>query len=427
MESEPIIKCPSCGTEIKLTESLAAPLLEGERKEFARKLRERDEQMAERERKLNDEKAELAKATGALEENVERRLKQERQAIAEKEAKKARQALSDELEGKGKENDELKELLKQSNEKLGEAQQAQAALLKKERELEEAKREMELTIQKRISEELGKERDKAKKDADDEHRLAMAEAEKKIADLQRNIEEWKRKAEQGSQQLQGEVAELDLEQTLSSKFPTDTIDPVPKGEYGGDVLQRVLGPAGQTCGTILWESKRTKNWSDGWLSKLRGDQRTAKAEIAIIVSETLPKDVTTFDAIDGVIVVSRSCIVPVAMLVRQQLIEVATVRQAGVGQQTKMELLYEYLMGPQFRHRVEAIVEAFSTMQDDLAKERRATTKQWAKREKQIETVMQSTVGMWGDLQGIAGKTLREIEGLEVPLLGNEAEDESDE
>jgi hypothetical protein len=188
---------------------------------------------------------------------------------------------------------------------------------------------------------------------------------------------------------------------------------VPKGEFGGDVLHRVAGPNNQICGTILWESKRTKNWSDGWLPKLREDQRAAKAEIAVIISQALPKDVETFGLIDGVWVADPKVTLPVALSLRQSLIEVAAVRQASEGQQTKMEMVYGYLMGPRFRQRIQAIVEAFSSMREDLDRERKAITRQWAKREEQIDRVMSATVGMYGDLQGIAGKTLQEIEGLE--------------
>jgi hypothetical protein len=231
--------------------------------------------------------------------------------------------------------------------------------------------------------------------------------------MQRQIEELKRRAEQGSQQLQGEVLELELEALLSAKFPRDTIRPVPKGEFGGDVLQHVLGPTNQSCGTILWESKRTKNWSDAWLAKLREDQRAAKAEIAIIVSQALPKNIESFAFIDGVWVADPKIALPVAMSLRQTLIEVACVRQASEGRQTKMELVYNYLTGPRFRQRVQALVEAFSSMKEDLDREKKVITRQWAKREEQIDRVMQATVGMYGDLQGIAGKTLQEIEGLE--------------
>ena len=250
-------------------------------------------------------------------------------------------------------------------------------------------------------------------------KLKVMEKEQTITSMQKQIEDLKRRAEQGSQQLQGEVQELELEALLRAKFPRDIIEPVPKGEHGGDILQRVVGPHGQSCGTILWESKRTKNWSDTWLPKLREDQRAAKAEIAVIVSQTLPKDVDSFDLIEGVWVTHPRASLPVAMTLRQTLIEVAATRKTTEGQQTKTEMVYEYLTGPRFRQRVQAIVEAFSSMQEDLDKERKVITKQWAKRDEQINRVMQATVGMYGDLQGIAGKTLQEIEGLELKAIGS--------
>jgi hypothetical protein len=310
-------------------------------------------------------------------------------------------------------------VLRSREEKLAEAQKAQAELIKKQRELDDAKRELELTVQKRIQEGLALARQDAKKEAEDELNLKVKEKEQTIAAMQKQIEELKRKSEQGSQQLQGEVQELELENLLRVKFPFDAIEPVPKGEYGGDVVQRVVGAGGQPSGTILWESKRTKNWSDGWLTKLREDQRTAKAEIAVLVSQALPKGVETFEMVDGVWVTHPRAALPVAMILRQSLLEIAMARKASEGQQTKTEMIYQYLTGPRFRQRVEAIVEAFSTMREDIDKERKAIMKQWAKREEQIERVMGATVGMYGDLQGIAGKSLQEIEGLEFPALGD--------
>jgi hypothetical protein len=237
--------------------------------------------------------------------------------------------------------------------------------------------------------------------------------------MHQKIEELKQKAEQGSQQLQGEVLELELENLLRAKFPFDTIEPVPKGEFGGDTLQRVVSPSGLMSGTILWESKRTKNWSNAWLVKLREDQRTAKAEISVLVSQALPEGVETFDVIDGVWVTHPRSILPVATILRHTLLQVSTARLVNEGQQTKAEMVYQYLTGPRFRQRVEAIVEAFTCMQEDLDKERKAIMKQWAKRDEQIERVMGATVGMYGDLQGIAGKSMQEIEGLDLNALGS--------
>jgi hypothetical protein len=238
-----------------------------------------------------------------------------------------------------------------------------------------------------------------------------------IDSMNRTIEELKRKAEQGSQQIQGEALELELEALLRSKFPPDQIAPVGKGEFGGDIIHKVNGQLGTPAGIILWELKRTKNWSDGWLTKLREDQRAAKADVAIIISQSLPKDVETFALVDGVWVAHPRCAIPVAVAIRHCLIEICTTRNAQLGQQTKMEMVYQYLTGPRFKQRLEGIIEKFDELKDDLDKERKFMTRIWAKREGHIQGVLDSTSGMWGDLQGIAGKALPEIASLEMPLL----------
>jgi hypothetical protein len=418
---EPTIICPKCKTEILLTESLAAPLVEATRQQFEEKLSKKDDEIALREQALRDKEKQVSEAKRGLEQQVAdqvaEQLKTERLRVIEEESKKAKQANASELETKDRELADLQEVLKSRDEKLAEAQNAQAELIKKQRELDDAKRELELTVAKRVQAELSEVRTQAKREGEEGLKLKVLEKEEQIASMQRQIEELRRKAEQGSQQLQGEAQELELESLLRIKFARDTIDPVPKGEFGGDVLHRVIGPLGQLCGTILWESKRTKNWSDGWLPKLRDDQRAAKAEIALLVTQILPKGVEAFDFIDGVWVTESRCAIPVAIALRQSLIELATARQAGEGQMTKMELVYQYLTGPRFRHRVEAIVEKFEDMQADLERERKTMTRLWAKREEQIKGVIETTVGMYGDLQGIAGRTMQEIEGLETRLL----------
>ncbi len=420
--TEPTIICPNCKTEIKLTESLAAPLIESTRRQFEQRLAQKDTEIIQREQAMRDKEKQLAEDKRKLDDQVAsqvaEQLKTERSRVIAEESRKAKQASAAELENKARELTELQEVLKSRDEKLAEAQKAQAELIKKQRELDDAKRELELTVEKRVQDGLTEVRTLAKKEAEDEQKFKVLEKEQTIAAMQKQIEDLKRRAEQGSQQLQGEVQELELENLLRMKFPFDAIEPVPKGEFGGDVLHRVVGAGGQIGGTILWEFKRTKNWSDPWLVKLRDDQRTAKAEIAVIVSQVLPKGVETFELIEGVWVTHPRAALPVAMILRQSLLEIALARQSSEGQQTKTEMVYQYLTGPRFRQRVEAIVEAFSTMQEDLDKERKAIMKQWAKREEQIERVMTATVGMYGDLQGIAGKSLQEIEGLDFPAIG---------
>jgi hypothetical protein len=419
--TEPIITCPNCKTEIKLTESLAAPLIAATRLQFEKELAQKDSEVAQREQAMRDKEKALAEDKRKLDEHVAdqvaSQLKTERARVAAEEAKKAKAAAATEMEGKARELADLQDVLKAQDVKLAEAQKAQADLIKKQRELDDAKRELDLTIEKRVQDGLMEVRSQAKREAEDGMRLKVAEKDQAIASMQQKIEELKQKAEQGSQQLQGEALELELEHLLRSKFPFDLVEPVPKGEFGGDALHRINSPSGMACGSILWESKRTRNWSDSWLAKLREDQRTAKAEVCVLVSQALPKGVETFDLLDGVWITSPRAAIPVATMLRQGLLEVTQTRALSVGQQTKAEMVYQYLTGPRFKQRVEAIVEAFSSMQEDLDKERKVITKQWAKRQEQIERVMGATVGMYGDLQGIAGRSLQEIEGLELNLL----------
>lgn len=415
--SEPQIVCPKCNTEIRLTESLAAPLIAETRKRFEQQLAQKEADFSKREAGLRQSQAELAKARDDIDVEVAKKLKAERSSIVETEAKKARLALANDLEQRDRLVAELQQNLTANNAKLAEAQRAQADVMRKARELDDARRELDLSVERRVQESLVAVRDKAKIEAEESLKTKVAEKETQIAGMQRQIEELRRRAEQGSQQLQGEALELELESSLRARFPRDLIEPVPKGEFGGDVLHRVLGPSQQLCGTILWESKQTKNWSDGWLTKLRDDQRSAKAEIALIVSSALPKGVDTFDLIDGVWVVETRFAIPLAIALRQSLIEVANSRQTREGQQTKMELVYQYLTGPQFRHRIDAIVEKFSDMREDLDRERKAMTKMWAKREEQLKGVLDSTAGLYGDLQGIAGRAMQDIDSLDVLMI----------
>jgi hypothetical protein len=414
--SDPVIVCPKCSTPIKLTDSLAAPLIAKTRKQFEHQLAQKDADFARREVSLRQSQKALAKAREAIDDEVAKRLQIERASIAESEKRKARIALAADLKARDQLLVELRGNLDANNAKLAEAQQAHADVLRKSRELDAAKRQLDLSVQKKVQESLAAVREQAKAEAEDSLKAKVSEREAQISGMQRQIEALRRKADQGSQQLQGEALELELASLLRNRFSQDLIEPVPRGEFGGDILQRVQGPAGQFLGTILWECKRTKAWNDVWLTKLRDDQRAAKAEIALIVSTALPKGVETFDLIEGIWVTRLRYAIPLAIALRQSLIDLASSHRAAEGQRSKMELVYQYLTGPRFRHRIEAIIEKFTDMQIDLDRERKTMMRIWAKREEQLKGVLESSAGLYGDLQGIAGRAMSEIEGL-GPLM----------
>lgn len=384
----------------------------------------KDAQIAKVLGEIASEKAQLEAQRQGIDATLATRLDAERKKIIQEETERAKRAVALDIEDKDRQMAELGEALKAREEKLKASQAAEAEMLKMKRQLDDKLREVDLNVQQQVNAALETVRSNAKLEAEESLTLKVRERDTQIASMQQTIEQLKQKAEQGSQQLQGEAQELMLEDTLRARFPFDSIEPVSKGEFGGDVLQRVVSTSGQDCGSILWETKRTKSWTDGWLAKLKGDQRAAKADLSLIVSHALPKGIDTFGYMDGVWVTSPKCAVPVAVSLRESLILMSGVKSAGEGQQTKSALMYDYLTGPRFRHRIEAIVERFSEMQEDLASERKATMKRWSKREQQLHTVLDSAAGLYGDLQGIAGKSMIEIEALETPLLEVSAEDD---
>lgn len=415
--TEPVIVCPSCKTEIKLTQSLAAPLLEEAKRDFEEQMRAKDAAIGAREKALEDRASELDQAKAALDTEVTARVEDARRAIAAEEAAKAKAAAEEDLARERGQVEALQSEIRTKDDKLAEAQRAQAEAMRKGRELAEKERELDLTIETRVADALDGVRTKAKQDAEDGLKLKLLDKDQTIQSMQQQIEELKRRSEQGSQQQQGEVLEIEIETLLRATFPLDSIEPVGKGEFGGDVVQRVIAATGNPAGAILWETKRTRRWNDGWLAKLRADQRAAGADAAIILSDALPKDVESFGLVDGVWVASLKCAIPVAVALRELLLSVAAARIAGEGQQTKMEMIYQYLTGPRFRQRVEALVEQLGLMQADLDRERKAMQRLWAKREQQLRVMSGAAAGMYGDLQGIAGHSIQEIDALDVVLL----------
>lgn len=402
------ITCPNCGTSIEVSAALAAHVREELGREFAVQTRRKEGELASREDRL-------AERERAVEQEVLGQVAKAHEQLRQEEALKARQAMCLELA-------DLSEQLSQTKTKLGEAQKTEVDLRKERRALEEQKAELELTVQRQLDEERQTIRAQAKAEVDEENRLRLADNDRLVAELRGQIDVLKRKSEQGAPQTQGETMEVELEDLLRSKFAYDTIEPVPVGTHGGDVLQHVHDAAGLCCGTILWEFKRTKAWSDAWLPKLRHDQRAAKAHVAVLASVEMPKGVSTFTCIDDVWVTSRGCLVALAAVLRAGMVEVARTRRSVEGKQTKLDLLHSYFFTPEFRQRIEGIVEALMTLREDLESERRSVQRLWAKRDKQLDRAMLNTAGLYGDLGGIIGPNLPQIANLELELIGPDSD-----
>ena len=418
--AEQTMQCPQCGYEMKVTESLAAPLIAAVERKYQQQIREQQVAIDCREREIASRSAELDKqaadAERRMSEQVRIRLEAERKQVTAQETERAKRQVAAELDRQAGELKDREARLESLTGKLKAAQEQEADFLRQKRALEDERRELKLQVERQVQQELEAVRRQAKSQAEEQMGLQVRDKDEAIQVLRRQIDELKRKAEQGSQQAQGEVLEIQAEQQLRARFPMDEIQPVAKGQFGGDLLHTVRDGAGQPCGTILWEFKRTQNWSASWLAKLRGDQRTAGAEVAVLATQTLPRDITLFDQLEGVWVSSLACTLPVAVALRLALIELARVRRAGEGEETKAQQVYSYLTGAQFRHRVETIAEKFTDMRADLDQERKFMERLWAKREKQLELVLKASEGINGDLQAIAGRTLDAIDALQPQM-----------
>jgi len=387
------ITCPNCKKSIPLTEAISHQLDEKYKQEIT-KLKDKNEQ--ERVRLIQ-----LSKV----------RIQEEKEKTAKEVEVNLKKKIKEEMELKLKDTENESNEVKEQNNKL---QDQLLELTKAMRKLQNENRLKEIEMQKTFAEEQEKLRKEEQIRIEEEFKLKMREKDKKLEDVVKVNEDLRRKLEQGSQQMQGEVLELAIEELLKKEFPFDVIKEVPKGVTGADIIQIVKNKGGKVCGQIVWETKRTKNWSNQWIAKLKQDQRSIKAEIAVLVSEVLPDEISHFGLIAGVWVCGFAYITGIAYALRTQLLEVATVKLAQKGQDGKMELLYEYVTSTEFRHRVEAIIEAFNNMQQEIEKERRWFALKWSREEKNLRKVLDTTIGMQGDLQSIMGKSITELKGVEM-------------
>lgn len=436
MPSQTII-CPSCGKRIPITEALTTQIEAGLRKSLESELNKREmaakvalekklaiervrlekqahrqaeQALANRMTKLQSDLVEAQKREKATKVNFERRMAQEGARLEKLAKLKVESQFNNQLAT-------LQKRLKEKDREVSEIRKRETELQKQKSDLVARERSLEANIRKKTEQAIRKVEQQINDRVEGEYRSKQLQLEKKLSDAKKQATDLKRKLEQSSQQAQGEVAELELENVLRKAFPDDKIEAVRKGQLGADILQKVYSPDKQLCGTIIWETKTGKDWQKAWLPKLRNDQRRAKAHLAILVSHILPKDVTHFAQIDGVWVTEFPLALGVATALRSNLIQVSMMKQSldGKHDKEKVELLFAYLSGTEFKHRVEAIVEAFRTMQDDLDKERSAMEKHWTLRGKQLQLVIQNVSNMYGEFQGIVGQTLPRIRRLELP------------
>lgn len=375
--NEIIVKCPKCKTQIEINEKIIGSIKEGLEEENKRNLNQR----------IEEEKKKMWPIA-----------KQKAKEQIETESIAKIKFLGHELEEKEK--------------KLEEARKAELEIRKEKSRLEDEKKAFELEKERQLDKERERIKEETIKSYEEDHKYKDAEKNKVIADMRKQIEDLKRSSDIKSQQLQGEVLELDLEKALEIEFPQDKIEPVSKGIRGADIIQEVRNKLGRPVGIIVWELKRTQAWSETWIAKLKEDTRKIKGDIAILVSENLPKEVHNFDTKDGIYITKPRSALSIGKIMRLSLLKIASLKSLEAGRTEKKDIIYDYLCGSEFKSRIESVVEATIDEKEILEKERRAFTKIWAAREKQIKKIEDGMIGMYGDLQGIAGKSLPEIKNL---------------
>lgn len=412
------IKCTNCGLDIEVDKALEGQI---EARVLATAKHEHQAEIAKiRENTQEQIKKELASERELLQQQAQGDLEMARQkleleaAIAQKKAIAGQEMLVHSLRA----DSESKEAaLKQMREQLTELMQT----LRLEKS---ARQNAELDMQKKLSEGEDKIRQDTMQSAEEKYRLKIAESEKKLTDTQKALDDAQRKATQGSQQGQGEVLELDLEERLRSEFPYDSIDEVKKGERGADIKQTVKNQLAADCGMLLWETKNGK-WQPAWIAKFKADIRAAGASIGVIVSNEIPTEMGDMKHLETTVwVVKPRLAVVLAAALRGTILQVDAANKMNAGKDAKMEALYQYLVGTDYRHRIEAIVENYGQLQAEIEKEKRASALRWAHQEKSIRAVIDNTIGMYGDLQGITNRALPAIKSLELDEPATDADTE---
>lgn len=344
-------------------------------------------------------------------ELYESRLKKEVEKKLEGEREKMRERVNEEFNTKYA---ELEDRIGAKEKHLQEAQKRESEERKRRIDLEEIVREQKIALERQLEEEKGKIQEKMRREYDAEYNLERRENQQKIEGLMKKVQELNQKLEQGSQQIQGEVLEEELEERVRGAFPSDSIHSIPQGTKGPDLIQTIKNQVGTESGRIAWEAKRTKEWNDEWIGKLKEDLVKYNAEVGIIVTKTLPKDIAAFGMRNGILITNFENAIPLAMIARANLMELSRQKRLGENGNETRDILYSYLTSAQFRQRVEAVAEGIVRMRSDIETERRSMERQWSKRTKEIERTIDNFSGMFGDLQGIIGSSLPNVKYLSL-------------
>lgn len=414
------IKCPECGHQFDISDVLYDQVEHELKAQYEARLKQERERFRAESARLEQQRAELARAQEEQQEAVARAVREslakERQALREKIAADIREEESGRLK-------DLQEELRKKSEQVKDFHKAQAEIERLKREKDEAQSKAEADAQRKLSEMLAAERQRIQKDEEEKQSLKIRDKDHVIQKLNEQLKDMQRKAEQGSMQVQGEVQELAIEEWLAAAYPLDSIEEIKKGALGGDCIQTINTRSAANCGKIYYESKRTKAFQPRWIEKFKADVRARGANIGVLVTETMPTDLPQMGQKDGIWICTFADLPSLSQVLRDSLIAIHRVLAGQENRGDKMSMVYDFVTSDEFRLQVEAIVEGFTQMQNDLETEKRAMARIWKQREKQIEKVLLNTSNMYGSIRGIAGNAIPAVRQLELPGAEEEGEE----
>jgi hypothetical protein len=406
------INCPNCGTAIDVQDILSHQLEEEIKQKYQAQLQQSQLKVKEEEKRLAQLQADFEdkkrKENEIFQERLEKQLAEQKKDMELKLKAKFNQENAEQFA-------EMQKELVEKSEQLKELHRSKVEIERLKREKEEAKEVADLAAEKRLNAVLSIEKEKISKAEAEKNELRIKEMQKKLEDQMKLTEEMQRKHAQGSMQLQGEVQELAIEEWLATHFPLDTIDEIKKGARGGDCIQIVNTRTRQNCGSIYYESKRTKDFQPSWIEKFKADMRDKGADVGVLVTEAMPSDMDRMGIRDGVWVCSYEEFKGLCSVLRESVVQLSLAMTSQENKGDKMHMLYNFLTSNTFRMQIDAIVEGFTQMKEDLESEKRSMQRIWKQREKQIEKVVVNTIDMHASIRGIAGNAIQSIQALELP------------